>query len=276
VGGARGFVAIGLVSQRLSDVRAPGLVIRPRVGEPDVAVRPAGAPPRRQRGDIQGLRAVAVVMVLLYHAGVPFVRGGFAGVDVFFVISGFLITGLIVREIERTGGLSLIGFWARRAKRLLPATAVVLVTVALLSTLMLPQVRWPVTAGDLIASALYVVNWRLAGQSVDYLAQNHPPSPVQHFWSLAVEEQFYLFWPVLVLLVAAAARQYRLPLRRALAAGLGLVALASLLWALHAGSQPSAYFVTTTRAWELAVGAGLAISGARLTRLAPGLARGLT
>src|SRR5689334_9938365 len=129
-------------------------------------------------------------MVLLYHAGVPFVPGGFAGVDVFFVVSGFLITGLMVRELELTGRLSLRNFWARRAKRLLPATALLLVAVAIMSVVFLPQLQWVDTAGDIVGAALYLINWRLAAASVDYLAQGYAPSPVQHFWSLAVEEQF--------------------------------------------------------------------------------------
>jgi peptidoglycan/LPS O-acetylase OafA/YrhL len=235
-----------------------------------VPTNPVPEPTRgRFRADIQGLRAVAVTMVLLYHAGVPFVPGGFAGVDVFFVISGFLITGLMVRELERTGRLSLRNFWARRAKRLLPATAVVLVAVTVLSLFLLPQLRWSGTAGDIVASALYVINWRLAAQSLDYLAQGYAPSPVQHFWSLAVEEQFYLIWPVLVLLIATLARRFGWPLRRTLTVGLVLLAVPSLLWSIHLGVDPSAYFVTTTRVWELAVGAAVSLLAVRLVGLNP-------
>jgi peptidoglycan/LPS O-acetylase OafA/YrhL len=224
----------------------------------------------RFRADIQGLRAVAVTMVLLYHVGVPFVPGGFAGVDVFFVISGFLITGLMVRELERTGRLSLRDFWARRAKRLLPATAVVLVAVTVLSLVLLPPLRWVVTAGDLAAAAQYAINWRLAGQSLDYLAQGYAPSPVQHFWSLAVEEQFYLVWPLLVLAMATLARRFGWRLRRTLVVGLVLLAVPSLIWSVHrSGADPGAYFVTTTRAWELAVGAAVSLLAVRLVGLKP-------
>src|SRR5690625_4716043 len=143
----------------------------------------------RFRPDIQGLRAIAVGLVLLYHAGVPWLPGGYVGVDVFFVISGFLITGLIVREVERTGRLSLPKFYARRIKRLLPATSVVFVAVAVLTVLTLPITRWRDVAGDIVASAVYLVNWRLADRSVDYLAADSAPSPLQHFWSLAVEDR---------------------------------------------------------------------------------------
>jgi peptidoglycan/LPS O-acetylase OafA/YrhL len=234
------------------------------------------APVKQLRGDIQGLRAIAVGMVLLYHAGLPFVKGGFAGVDVFFVISGFLITGLMVREVERTGRLSARNFWARRAKRLLPATALVLVTVAVLSLAFLPPVRWASTSQDLLAASLYVTNWRLAWTSADYLAQNYAASPVQHFWSLAVEEQFYLFWPLVVLLVSGLGRRFGLSLRRYLLVGALLITIPSLAWSVHLGPAPEAYFVTTTRAWELGIGAITALLSVRLDAMSRRLGQILT
>src|SRR3954466_15039972 len=151
------------------------------------------------RPDIEGLRAIAIVAVLLCHAGIPFLAGGYVGVDVFFVISGFLITRLLVGEMDRTGSISLLRFYARRARRLLPLTLVVLAVVALLSALLLSPVRDKEVAGDIVSSALYVANWHFAAQSVDYFAQGVEPSPLQHLWSLAVEEQFYLAWPALLL-----------------------------------------------------------------------------
>lgn len=222
------------------------------------------------RRDIQGLRAVAVVLVLLYHAGVPMVGGGFVGVDVFFVISGFLITGLILREVESTGGISLSRFYSRRARRLLPATALVFVGVTLITLLLLPVTQWRVIAGDLAASAFYVVNWRLADRSVDYLADDTAASPLQHFWSLAVEEQFYVVWPLLVLaLLWWSRRAGGAVSRRRLAGGLLLIALPSLAWSVHltTADPGRAYFVSTTRAWELALGALLAVGARRLARL---------
>uniref|UniRef100_UPI0012DD132F acyltransferase family protein n=1 Tax=Cellulomonas sp. URHD0024 TaxID=1302620 RepID=UPI0012DD132F len=161
------------------------------------------------RGDVQGLRAVAVLLVLLYHAGVSVLPGGFIGVDVFFVISGFLITGLIVREIESTGRLSLSRFYARRARRLLPATALVFVFVAVMTVAVLPVTRWDSIAQDLRAASLYVINWTLAARSVDYLSQGTAASPLQHFWSLAVEEQFYVIWPLLIVALVWALRRAR-------------------------------------------------------------------
>src|SRR5690625_987843 len=161
---------------------------------------PSAAP--RFRADIQGLRAIAVLLVLAYHAGVPLVSGGYVGVDVFFVISGFLITGLLIREVETHGRLSLRRFYARRAKRLLPATGVVLVATALLTWWSTSVVDWRAFGWDIVGAALYVVNWVLAGRSVDYLAEDVGASPVQHFWSLAVEEQFYIVWPLLIVFLA--------------------------------------------------------------------------
>jgi peptidoglycan/LPS O-acetylase OafA/YrhL len=203
-------------------------------------------------------------MVLLYHAGLPFVPGGFAGVDVFFVISGFLITGLMVRELERTGRLSLRNFWARRAKRLLPATAVVLVVVTGISLLLLPKLQWASTAGDIVAASLYTINWRLAASSVDYLAQDYAPSPVQHFWSLAVEEQFYVIWPLLVLALAGLNRRLGWSLRRTLLIGVTVLTVGSLVLSIRLGGQPQGYFVTTTRAWQLGLGSMVALLAPRL------------
>jgi peptidoglycan/LPS O-acetylase OafA/YrhL len=223
------------------------------------------------RGDIQGLRGVAVLLVLLYHAGLPFLPGGFVGVDVFFVLSGFLITGLIVREIESTGRLRLGRFYARRARRLLPATAVVFVAVALITLVALPVTRWETVAGDLVAASLYVVNWTLAGRSVDYLASASADSPLQHFWSLAVEEQFYVLWPLLIVLVVWLLRRLRgqQVTRGHLAVGLLVIAAPSLVWSWHlTATEPGpAYFVTTTRLWELAVGALLAVGAERVARV---------
>ncbi|MFI6760327.1 acyltransferase family protein [Micromonospora sp. NPDC050417] len=217
------------------------------------------------RGDIEGLRALAVVLVLLSHAGLDFLPGGFVGVDVFFVISGFLITGLLVAELERTGKISITGFYARRAKRLLPAAGLVLGTTLVLTLFFLPKTRWAETGWDVVASGAYVMNWRLAEQAVDYLAVGDAPSILQHYWSLAVEEQFYLVWPLL-LIVAAWAGWAR---RRWLLAALALIAVPSFAWSVYlTESDPArSYFVTTTRMWELALGGGLALLSHRLARL---------
>lgn len=223
----------------------------------------------RFRTDVEGLRAVAVGLVLVYHSGLPFLPGGFAGVDVFFVISGFLITGQLVREIEATGTVSLHRFYARRAKRLFPASATVLVATVAMVTALVPKTRWEEIGGDIVASSLYVANWRFASRSVDYLAEDSAPSPLLHFWSLAVEEQFYLVWPVLLLGLAGLIRWRHASARPVMAAGLSLITVPSFLWSVHATDveRASAYFATTTRLWELGIGALVAVGSVLWTRL---------
>ena len=247
----------------------------------DRPVDPPGAPKRRAekeprargnsriRKDIEGLRAVATFLVLPYHAGLMLFPGGFVGVDVFFVISGFVITGQLLKEADRDGSVSLVGFYARRAKRLLPASALVLVATAVMTFLWVPKIRWEVIGGDIVSSALYFVNWRLADRSVDYLAEDVTPSPVQHYWSLAVEEQFYLLWPILLLLAVVVARRAGLRRNAVLLGGLALVAVPSLLWSAHmVVAQPErSYFDTTVRLWEFTIGAFVAILATRLDRM---------
>jgi len=217
------------------------------------------------RPDLEGLRAVAVVLVLLYHAAVPGFAGGYVGVDVFFVLSGFLITGLLLREVRRTGTISLPTFYARRARRLLPASALVLLVTIVASAFMLPPLRVPDVAGDTASAALYVSNMRFAFQATDYLQAELAPSPVLHFWSLSVEEQFYLFWPAIVLLVARGRAD---PGRRiGIAAGaIAIVSFGMSLWLTQA-NQPWAFFSLPTRAWELGLGAFLAIGATQLARI---------
>ena len=151
------------------------------------------------RPDIEGLRAIAVIAVVLYHAGIPGVAGGYIGVDVFFVISGFLITGLLWREVTTTNTVRLGRFYGARARRLLPAAATVGVATAVGAAVVLPPLQARSVFVDGIASALYVGNYRFATQGTDYLASDLPPSPFQHYWSLGVEEQFYLMWPALII-----------------------------------------------------------------------------
>ena len=214
------------------------------------------------RPELEGLRAVAVGLVLLYHANVPKFHGGYVGVDVFFVLSGFLITGLIVRELRATGRVDLPQFYARRARRLLPAAAVALAGTLVLSVIFLPPLRLPDVAGDAAAASLYVSNLRFAVQATDYLATDLAPSPLLHFWSLGVEEQFYLFWPALLLAVARFGGRFRGRLVLAVVVVTGLSFLASLV--LTNVAQPWAFFSLPARAWELGLGALLALGAARL------------
>ena len=228
------------------------------------------------RRDVEGLRAIAVVMVLLYHLEIGWATGGFAGVDVFFVISGFLITGLLAKEVAKTGRVSLLDFYARRAKRLFPAAALVLAATAALTVWLLPRTRWQDIGGDIVASAAYFINWRLASRSIDYLAEDAVPSPVQHFWSLAVEEQYYIVWPLLLVAVLWLFRS-RIKPTTLLLGVTAAVGIPSLVYSiLHTTSSPAtAYFITTTRMWELAIGAAIALLAQPLGRMHPLFARAL-
>jgi peptidoglycan/LPS O-acetylase OafA/YrhL len=213
------------------------------------------------RLDIQGLRAVAVSLVAIAHAGVTQIAGGYVGVDVFFVISGFLITSLMLREHAREGRIRLGRFYARRALRLLPASTLVVLATLAGSWLFLGPLRFADYAKDAIASAWYVVNFRLADAGTDYFNTDVPPSPFQHFWSLAVEEQFYLIWPILLIVALKIFRR-----RVLLAIPLLALAAASFAVNLHlTETAPSwAYFGSQGRIWELAVGALLALVAHRL------------
>ena len=219
---------------------------------------------------------MAIGAVLLCHAGIPFFAGGYVGVDVFFVISGFLITRLLLAELDGTGGISLRRFYARRARRLLPLSAVLLAAVGVLSLLLLSPVRAVEVSGDIVSSALYTANWHFAAQSVDYFAQDIEPSPVLHLWSLAIEEQFYLVWPTLLLAVTWLWRRRGSSIRPALWVTLAIVLVGSFVLGVKlTGEQPaSAYFSTFGRAWELGLGAALALLGALRIRRFAGAAIG--
>ena len=230
------------------------------------------------RPDIQGLRAIAVGLVLLYHAGVTWLPGGYVGVDVFFVISGFLITGMLVRQSLEKGRIDLADFYARRIRRILPAATIVLVFVAVFTLVLLPRTRWESIGTEIVGSALYLVNWVFA-DGTDYLDAGSAASPLQHFWTLAVEEQFYIVWPALLIgLLWLAHLGTKHPadqdaqsarIQRFLQIGVGLVIVPSFIWSIYyTQTNPApAYFVTTTRLWELAIGAAIAIFVVYLEKL---------
>lgn len=234
----------------------------------------AVGPPRELRPDIEGLRTIAVGLVVLYHLWPGRVRAGFIGVDVFLVVSGFLITNHLLAHPPRSPR-DLAEFWGRRIRRLLPASFLVLAVTLVVTWLAAPITQWSEVARQVLASTFYVENWALASSAVDYLAADNAPSPVQHFWSLGVEEQFYLVWPVLVLVLAwwarrvGAARGARV--RSWVTGGIGVVVAASFAWSLHltTTAPARAYFETPVRVWEL--GAGALLAG-----LAPAIERRLT
>ena len=221
----------------------------------------AGKPERSEvRQEIQALRAVAVLTVVVFHVWPEAMPGGFVGVDVFFAISGFLITAHLLREVQRTGTLSLWQFWARRARRLLPASLLTLLVCAVGTIALVPQLYWQQFLTEIGTSTAYVQNWQLASDAVDYFAADNRASPVQHFWSLSAEEQFYVVWPLLILVAAWTARR-----RLAVLVVLAIVTGLSLWYSIAetAANPAAAYFVTPTRAWEFGAGGLLALIGAR-------------
>jgi peptidoglycan/LPS O-acetylase OafA/YrhL len=220
------------------------------------------------RPEIHALRAAAVSLVILFHLWPKRLPGGYIGVDVFFVISGFLITSHLLREVVSTGTVKLSAFWARRVRRLLPAALLVLAATVVGSLAFLPKPSWQDTFVQIAAAAGYVVNWVLAASSVDYFAADNPASPVQHYWSLSVEEQFYLVWPVLILLLVLLARLAARHKRNSTAplhgylgwgiAAVGAVSFAYSVW--YSATSGAAYFSTFTHAWEFAAGALLSFA----------------
>lgn len=226
------------------------------------------------RTDVEGLRAVAVILVVAFHAGVPHLDGGFIGVDVFFVLSGYLITRLMLAERERTGTISLMGFWSRRARRLLPAACLTLVTTLVVAQFVLPPLQRRSVTIDALFSSVFLANVRFARSLGDYfggqLAEAYP-SPFLHYWSLAVEEQFYVVWPLVVL---AATRIGRRP-RVSLAVVAGSIAIASFAVSVWwTPRQPeSAFYLLPARMCELLAGALLAIVGSASLGRIPGAVR---
>ncbi len=222
---------------------------------------------------IDGLRAVAVIGVVLFHGGVSWAPGGYLGVDVFFVLSGYLITTLLLRERVATGGIDLKQFWVRRLRRLAPALLVLLAAVGVAAPFLVDASQRASVRGDGLAALGYVANWRFIVTEQSYFAGT--PSPLRHLWSLSVEEQWYLAFPVVLALALRSARRIRLVL-----AGLVVATVASALWMAHLASGPvelsRAYYGTDARAHSLLVGAVLAVVAAqwplhRARRLLAGL-----
>ncbi|MFD2793535.1 acyltransferase family protein [Promicromonospora vindobonensis] len=259
--------------------RSTGPSPEPRGPGADAAPTAPG-PGHAFRTDINGLRAIAVLAVVVYHAGIS-IPGGFTGVDVFYVISGYLISSLLLREVDRAGSVDLVEFWTRRMRRLVPALAVVVTVTMLASVLVLSPLVWGRLAWHGASAMLFVSNLLFPYQGQDYFSDSVTPSPYLHTWSLGIEEQFYIFWPLLILLAVAMARRTRVPARRmlqALFAGTFVVSLATSVW-LTATAPDWAFYVLPTRAWEFAGAALIAtLPWGRLaeqSRLRPALLRAL-
>jgi peptidoglycan/LPS O-acetylase OafA/YrhL len=224
----------------------------------------------RLRTDIEGLRAVAVVAVVAYHLQVRGFSGGFSGVDVFFVISGYLITGHLVSEAAQGRGIGFRDFYARRARRILPvATVVIIATLLAGAWSQNPLDFAQTTPADARSAALFFSNVRFASLSTDYLADALGGSLFQQFWSLSVEEQFYLLWPTLMFVVVAGLAGRRRSVRRPTAVALGLVIAGSFALSVVASRDDPipGFFLLRSRAWELAVGALLAVGAQQIGRV---------
>ena len=243
-----------------------------------VAGNEAGTPPgdRQFRPDVQGLRAVAVLLVALFHADVPGLGGGYVGVDVFFVISGFVITGVLLRERARLGSTSLLHFYTRRIRRILPAATLVIIVSVLAANAVLGPVSGSETAIDARWASIFLINFHFVATGTNYLSSQLPPSVLQNYWSLAVEEQFYLVYPAIFLVVAGLSS--RTPLRRRVGWTLSAAVVASFVWSIvQTGSNPTAaYFSPLTRVWELALGGLIAVSSVQLRRIPKAMASALS
>jgi peptidoglycan/LPS O-acetylase OafA/YrhL len=259
----------GAVSETKTTEAAATATALSRSVDEDSGAESAEAPgpaARKFRPDVEGLRAIAVLLVVLVHAGVPHVTGGYVGVDVFFVISGYLITGLLVNEREQRGSISIVGFYGRRVRRILPAATLLIVAVIFAGYIWLGFLQGNSTADDGRWAAVFLANLHFGWTGTQYFNASAQPSPLQHMWSLGVEEQFYVVWPTLVLVIGLLARTVSLRLR--LAVTLGVIIAASLAWSIIETNQNGtwAYFSPLTRAWELALGGLVAVASPLLPR----------
>ena len=227
------------------------------------------------RPDIQAVRAVAVITVVMYHARIPGFHGGYLGVDVFFVISGFVITGVLLAERETTQRTSVANFYVHRIRRILPIGTLILIVTVFATYHWLGFVSGAANATDAIWVTLFVGNVHFANLGTDYFGSNLPPSTLQQYWSLAVEEQFYVLWPVTFMILASIAKTQSIRVK-VLPPLVGLI-IVSLAWCIvqtHV-SEPTAFFSLSTRAWDLALGAALAVLAPWIRDRAPSTAMGL-
>ena len=232
----------------------------------------AGTPPgdRKFRPDVQGMRAIAIFLALVYHAGIPGFHGGYVGIEVFFVISGFVITGLLLRERERTGHTSLHSFYGRRVRRIMPAATLVIIVAVIAAYVILGPLSGNQTADDGRWASVFLVNIHFSANGTNYLSALLPPSVLENYWSLAVEEQFYIVYPTLFLLIGWWARKSSFDsFRTRLTIVLVVVIVASYSFSITdtLTDAQGAYFSLLTRSWELALGALIAVHGRSFQRL---------
>ncbi|MCL7746772.1 acyltransferase family protein [Halalkalibacter alkaliphilus] len=217
------------------------------------------SPERRFRPELEGIRAVAALLVAIYHIWLGSVSGG---VDVFFIVSGYLITTLLLSKMEKVGSVNVFEYILGLARRLFPLAFTVILVTTIGSILILPHAQWGETIPQLFASALYYQNWQLAHNAVDYLAQNNEASPFQHYWALSIQGQFYLLWPFIIFISFFIAKKVlKTPARKTLLAVLLTIFTASLSYSVYITTvnQPWAYFDTFARVWEFSLGGILAL-----------------
>jgi peptidoglycan/LPS O-acetylase OafA/YrhL len=221
----------------------------------------AGTAPedRTFRPDVQGMRAIAILLALVYHADIPGFSGGYVGIEVFFVISGFVITGLLLRERASTGSTSILNFYGRRVRRILPAATLVIIITVIASYIVLGPLTGDRTSIDARWASVFLINIHFQSIGTNYLSSQLPPSVLQNYWSLAVEEQFYIVYPTLFLLIGWWARKGSFRARLTVVLVAVIVASYGYSIALTLTDAPSAYFSLLTRAWELALGGLLAV-----------------
>jgi peptidoglycan/LPS O-acetylase OafA/YrhL len=229
----------------------------------------AGTPPgdRRFRPDVQGMRAIAILLAIVYHAGLPGFSGGYVGIEVFFVISGFVITGLLLREHESTGRTSILSFYGRRARRIIPAATLVVIVTVIGSYHWLGSLMGHETAVDGRWAALFLANVHFQAVHTNYLVAQAPPSPLLNYWSLGVEEQFYIVYPTLFLLIGWWARRRSFRVRLTVVLVAVIFASYALSITLTSVNAQSAYFSLLTRSWELALGGLIAVHGSYFRRI---------
>lgn len=216
-------------------------------------------PEKKFRPELEGIRAVAALLVAVYHIWLGSVSGG---VDVFFIVSGYLITTSLLSKMEREGRINLGEYLLGLGKRLFPIAFIVILFTTVFSILILPKARWVETIPEIFSSAFYFQNWQLANNEVDYLAQNNVASPFQHFWALSIQGQFYITWPLVIIVVYFIAKKIlKMPVRKTLLAVLSFIFIVSISYSVHitAVNQPWAYFNTFARAWEFSLGGILAL-----------------